>query len=334
MIKKCPKCKNNQKKRNKIYFCFAKQQVLRNFKKQKMENLVLDYSSYIEEYNEQKLERSFYRRSEDEWGELKDNYESKLYNNSIFQCPYCFAQLGAFHKSSKHWNDNYTHGHENLTMLICICGYWSAQYNYQDTAKTGYGDQIFENYNYMSILKHFQLEDKNIPLDILSTELKKNPKVLYSISPSKMEDLVGNVFGAYFNCEVEFCGKSHDGGVDLIIIQTDDPILVQVKRRENPNTVESVSLIRDLLGAMFIKNSKKAMFVSTADRYSKDAHKVREELLMKNRLDYFELINFNRFIDIFSCVSKGISHPWSKVHKNFYDANMKIEIHDLKMFVS
>lgn len=48
-----------------------------------------------------------------------------------------------------------------------------------------------------------------------------------------MEELVASVFRDFYECEVEVVGKSNDGGVDVIVIDSDNPIMVQVKRRRN-----------------------------------------------------------------------------------------------------
>jgi hypothetical protein len=47
-----------------------------------------------------------------------------------------------------------------------------------------------------------------------------------------------SVFKDYFDCEVIHCGRSHDGGIDLILISADEPTVIQVKPRENPLVVE------------------------------------------------------------------------------------------------
>jgi len=65
-------------------------------------------------------------------------------------------------------------------------------------------------------------------------ELVKKQSILYDVDPYKLEDIAQVVFSAYYNCEIKHVGKTGDGGKDLLIVQSDDPILVQVKRRENP----------------------------------------------------------------------------------------------------
>jgi hypothetical protein len=46
-----------------------------------------------------------------------------------------------------------------------------------------------------------------------------------------MEELVASVLPEHFACTAHVVGKTNDGGVDLILIDADEPIIVQVKRR-------------------------------------------------------------------------------------------------------
>lgn len=42
-----------------------------------------------------------------------------------------------------------------------------------------------------------------------------------------MEELVGSVFSSFYNCEAKIVGKSSDGGVDVILVDSDHPTMVQ-----------------------------------------------------------------------------------------------------------
>lgn len=141
-------------------------------------------------------------------------------------------------------------------------------------------------------------------------ELVKNQSILYEIDPYKLEDIAQVVFSAYFNCEVKHVGKTGDGGIDLIVVQSDDPILVQVKRRENPQHIELVKSIREFVGAMYIENAKKGIFLSTAKDFSRGSKETAMSLLNNRKFEYFELVDFNRFCSLLGVIKKDAYKPW------------------------
>jgi len=109
------------------------------------------------------------------------------------------------------------------------------------------------------------------------------------------------------------CGRSHDGGVDLIMIDSDNPTLIQVKRRQNPDYVESVSVIREFLGALLINRSKKGIFVSTSNHYSKETIKTIDMILKENIVTRFELVDFKKFTEMIGIIKSEKDEPWMKL---------------------
>lgn len=83
-----------------------------------------------------------------------------------------------------------------------------------------------------------------------------------------MEKLVASIFRKHFLCEMKEVGKSHDGGIDLIMIESENPTIIQVKGRKTSSRTESVKEIRDLLGATLPPGSSNCIFVTTADHFS------------------------------------------------------------------
>ncbi|GAA2576845.1 hypothetical protein GCM10010411_06710 [Actinomadura fulvescens] len=99
---------------------------------------------------------------------------------------------------------------------------------------------------------------------------RRLPKLYNSVEPRYLEKLVARVFAASGEyCEVVHVGRPDDGGVDVVLVEGEDTkILVQVKRREHPESVESVSTIRNLLGTLVLESSNRGIVVSTADHFS------------------------------------------------------------------
>ena len=102
---------------------------------------------------------------------------------------------------------------------------------------------------------------------------KRHPGLYQSVDPTYLEKLVGRIFSATGNhSDVMHVGGPDDGGIDLILIGNDESTwLVQVKRRESPDTSESVQTIRNLLGAMVLNDSRAGIVVSTADHFTQRA---------------------------------------------------------------
>lgn len=99
---------------------------------------------------------------------------------------------------------------------------------------------------------------------------RRHPSLYNSVDPKYLELLVARIFadsGEY--CEVLHVGRPDDGGVDVVLIESNDATwLVQVKRREHPKSVESVTTIRNLLGTLVLEGSTRGIVVSTADHFS------------------------------------------------------------------
>ena len=136
--------------------------------------------------------------------------------------------------------------------MLLQCGWWEYSYKFKEEKDliNEVDDKIWHMLNY-GILKEFKVSDKHIPIATVINELERNKSILYDINPYKLEDLVGQVFSSYYNCEVKHVGKTGDGGIDLIMINSDSPILVQVKRRTKSEHIELVSPIREFVGALF-----------------------------------------------------------------------------------
>jgi len=100
---------------------------------------------------------------------------------------------------------------------------------------------------------------------------------LHNITGLSFEHLVQDVFKDFYNWEVTHCGKSYDGCIDLIMLDSDKFMLIQVKNRINNSKTEPVSSMRDFFGAMIINRSKKGIYVSSAEKYSGYTKKLKEK---------------------------------------------------------
>ena len=136
----------------------------------------------------------------------------------------------------------------------------------------------------------------------LALHITRHPDLLHSFNPTRFEKFVADVFRAnYTNAEVLHVGKSHDGGVDVLLIDVqEEQWLIQVKRRGFQIPSEEVKTIRDLLGAMHLGEARMGIVVSTAGRFSRPAQeaaikagKVRNPMIVR----LVDKSMFNKMLD-------------------------------------
>lgn len=276
-------------------------------------DIILDYSDYYEDT----YEDGHYG----EFGEIDskiylDPRDPKNFFKKRGHCPFCNKGI------PKVYNDLeiFTMSTDNITYIDIwecdICGWW--EYYRKFTSEYDLIDGIHEsnwhNLKY-AIVKKFDISDKEIPINTLMNELQKKKDILYNIDPYKLEDIAQVVFSSYFNCEVKHVGKTGDGGTDLIIVNSDNPILVQVKRRSNPDHVELVKGIREFVGTMYIEGRSKGIYLSTAKRFSKGSKETSDKLINDRKLERFDLINYEQFCEMLGVIKKDDHKPWKKFIK-------------------
>lgn len=128
-------------------------------------------------------------------------------------------------------------------------------------------------HEYTSSLSKIGVFDESLPpgcLTEISQHIRRDANWWHSVSPTKLEELVADIFKAnYTGAEVVHVGKPDDGGVDVLFIDCEhEKWLIQVKRRESPRATETVETIRNLLGAMILEGTTSGIVVSTADHFS------------------------------------------------------------------
>jgi len=191
-------------------------------------------------------------------------------------CPHCNASLKETYIHGK--NTGVVGVYMELLIWQCErCGWWRGKQlllDEQDNIDTI--DSYRQETIYLSVVKRFSVDDKLLPLNALMSELQKRPEMLYHIAPSKLEEVAQSVLRNFFDCDVKHVGKTGDGGIDLIVIDSESPILVQVKRRADPERTELVKEIREFVGTLFIEDKRRGIFLSTARNFSKGSQKVRE----------------------------------------------------------
>ncbi len=192
--------------------------------------------------------------------------------HGITTCPYCGSPV----ERSVWQPDASAALRGGYDLYLCYtCAWWASLYSIAwDDFTTGCA---------VARMRRF---DNDLPPSCSSEfaqYLRAHPDAMHRISPKDMERLVAHVFRANHSAaEVIHVGGPGDRGIDVIYVdEGGNDWLIQVKRREAPDHVESFSTIQSVAGALLIHGKLRAIVVSTAKRFSKPAVATATALLEK-----------------------------------------------------
>lgn len=229
------------------------------------------------------------------------------------RCPLCGSELlafGNFNLSDFDLSDFYysvdPSGKGYYLWHCHYCRFWQWYYymdEYGDVNKhwTGEGCPPLPDHEArISKLREFNDSLPSSCSSELAQYLRRRPSEWHRYNPKRFEKLVADIFRAnYTNAEVIHVGKPHDGGVDILFVDSvNDQWLVQVKRRQNKDSAEGIETVRNLIGAIVLEGAVRGIIVSTADHFTYPAHQARMRL--KDRGYYIKLIDksiLNRMLD-------------------------------------
>ena len=192
-----------------------------------------------------------------------------------------------------------------LTMKCPSCGWW---YSWR-----AYDEEVFTSIKlYPSVLLMMHsVNDKQLPLMLLFQELNRRQDLLYKVAPSVLEKVVGEILHHVYDCDVHHVGRTGDGGIDLILLHSDTPVAIQVKRRASMDYIEQIGVIREFLGAMVLKGYRRGIFVSTAKRYSRGATELIDAAPSSLVVDRLELWNFEKLFEMYRLTELAVDYvPW------------------------
>jgi len=270
---------------------------------------IITYNEHIEEYYVNKF------------GVIKQKTAGFFNRDEVVEyCKFCNNKMEIIYAKKEPFinfdntNGVDTWGKKNDEVRKCSsCGWW--QYNYVENIKEeARWYQLLIRF-YKGVVKVFNSEDKKLPISVLNEECKKNPVILYQVGTRKFEEFLQCTLKSVYNCEVIHCGKTGDGGIDLLILNSDEPILVQAKRRTEAksNYAEPIKDIREFLGVMLINKAQKGIYVTTSKKYSKNTEKTINDIIEKKIVTRFDIVNFDALISIFN-QKKVIHHaPWEEL---------------------
>ncbi|MDQ2045692.1 restriction endonuclease [Pseudoalteromonas sp. 20-92] len=266
---------------------------------------ILDYSQFLQEDG--------FQDRDPEIQNMNSN-RHLFYNTPKDICPFCKISTSIAYTNKSFDRPDWLSGgfyeiKENVS-TCSSCGWWRTTINKETTGDIDAISVEIKN----AVLRKYDLSGKDVPIQVLETYLSNKFEDVIHIHDQNMEKLVQSVFSEHFDCDVTHMGKSGDGGIDLFFIDSEKPNVVQVKRRKKLKKTESVSFIREFLGAALLKKSKNLIYVSTADKFSTPAVDASKEAVSEGIVESYELYNFSRFEEILKLYKSTDDEPAWKSH--------------------
>ncbi|HEY4901801.1 MAG TPA: restriction endonuclease [Terriglobales bacterium] len=261
----------------------------------------LDYSEAILE---------LYTSREGEDLHLPDRFYSR---NDI--CPFCSHRTseifdGGIVEYDPEDRDTRRDIHHSVSAWSCDCGWWTVEDSETPDAHNLYG-MTRSISAYRGILRTFSSADTEIPMDTLRRAISKHPNTIDSIGPTKMEELVGAVMADFWpGATCKLCGKSGDGGIDLLLVRGDKPFAIQVKHRQRIDRAEGVHHVTHFIGALVLANIPNGVFVTTADHFSGAAQTAASTVVKREAVESLELVDRSSFLEILERTSNCIQDIW------------------------
>jgi hypothetical protein len=225
-------------------------------------------------------------------------------------CPYCGTSTRV--TLQDHQGSRVDGDYREIGIVVCPCGFWDC-YDWYHCDESG-PQEIGPHNQYMrsqALLRRFALSDLDAPLDSLRRHLLKRFGDIAHVHPQTLERLVGDVFGEALNCEAVHVGGPGDDGIDLVLLDADEPLAVQVKRRQRDRTV-GVALVREFIGALLLEGHMRGLVVTTASRFSRAARSAASRAVERSLLDQIELVDGDALQHICS-MHPPEQDPW-RVH--------------------
>lgn len=125
---------------------------------------------------------------------------------------------------------------EEQFLLCDTCGWWIASSGFSianDGQQWGFGFRGLTRS--FGTLRRYAISNADIPIASLRRWLQQHPHHVSHVDPGAFERLIAACFrDVYHDVDVIHVGKSHDHGIDIVLVRNDIvETLVQVKRRRD-----------------------------------------------------------------------------------------------------
>lgn len=194
-------------------------------------------------------------------GEQELRLEKRLIRRiaEVRHCRYCRSLMRSLRGECRefgHWR--------TVTLKICrSCGWYALHDNFLDDGMWSFKTAVLEERS---------ISDESLPLNVVKAELLRNWSSRTELTARQAEEVIVSVLKAHLNCDVRYVTNTYapDRGIDFVLVESDrTSIALQIKRRIIKN-VEPVTEVRAFLGAMVVNGFTKGIYVTTANRFSRN----------------------------------------------------------------
>jgi hypothetical protein len=217
---------------------------------------------------------------------------------------------GGRHTVVRHQTEGAPSRREVIVHACAACGYWESEYLAYLALGAGLS---YDSYTLLrrACLRQFTIVDDDVPMAALRRHLRRSPQTLHELGPKRLELIVASVFSDFFHCEAIHVGRTGDGGIDLILLETSgEPVLIQVKGHRNGAKPEPVASIREFVGAMVLRRGLRGIFVTTAHRFTRGAHEAAERAETQTTIQQLDLVDASRLLDVLCVTHERLPAPW------------------------
>lgn len=251
--------------------------------------------------------------TETEWMTAQHGADPSRFYASFGRCPSCQLDASVVHTASREdvdGDDSASSRYYAVEVRQCSCGWWDMRHTESTGSSSTDGWTEWPSLKH-GILKRFDVSRIDLPLELLRTALVNRADIIDHVHSRVMEELVAAVLSDFYpGCEVHHCGRSHDGGIDLLLALSDVPVAVQVKRRLRRDRGESVTAVREFLGAMQVEGLSRGIYVTTADHFSREARSAAARVVQRGAVCGLDLIDRSSFFSMLGVVRPAVASSW------------------------
>jgi hypothetical protein len=229
--------------------------------------------------------------------EVEDEYAKTLntwvddHFMSVMDCPFCGAvsDTAAHEWEHEEGEDDGGFLSAHVDLWSCPnCTYWQIYWFEEFLSGCASAGPSSTGWFHRCLLPKLREFDVALPEGVdgeLAVELRRHSHSWHSLTPATFERLVAAVFKAnHAQCEVIHVGKPNDGGADVLFVDSNvNQWLIQAKCRQSPRRTEGVETIRNLLGAMVLRDTEYGIVATTADHFSFQAKEARTQATRRGK---------------------------------------------------
>jgi hypothetical protein len=245
-----------------------------------------------------------------------DRYVGKLYQEQ--SCPYCGSRVAQLPvqdgRYSEYYRSYYLPHQSSVRSLVFSCPecqWWALHesgWGYSETYHWVTGDDSI----HWGKIKEFDVAEAALPVDALRRHLSERGASLPAWPPTALAQLVSACFSDFFACEAIPVGGPGDAGIDVILLDAEQPLILEVQRSADPASGKSVQVVTELLGMALWLERCDGIVVSTANRYrfpsKKKALRGTSMMDMGHRI---KLYNDAIVVDVLARTLTPTAQPWA-----------------------